>query len=96
MHRFSEVLAAELEDERLRLLDQPRPRADGADRHVPDDAPWTPPECAPRLVHALATGEFDPLAGRYLHAEHDPPETRGERIAVIQSERPPTSIRLRR
>ena len=42
--------------------------------HIPDDAPWTPPECAPRLVRALASGEFDALAGRYLHAEHDPPE----------------------
>ena len=48
-----------------------------------DDAPWTPPECAPRLVHALATGEFDALAGRYLHAEHDPPETLLGRIEEI-------------
>ena len=39
-----------------------------------DDAPWTPPECAPALVRALASGDFDALAGRYLHAEHDPPE----------------------
>jgi NAD(P)-dependent dehydrogenase (short-subunit alcohol dehydrogenase family) len=36
-----------------------------------DDAPWTPPECAPRLVCALASGRYDALAGRYLHAEHD-------------------------
>ena len=36
-----------------------------------DDAPWTPPELAPRLVRALATGRFDRLSGRYLHAEHD-------------------------
>ena len=38
-----------------------------------DNAPWTPPECAPRLVRALASGTFDRLSGRYLHAEHDPP-----------------------
>ena len=37
----------------------------------PDDAPWTPPELAPRLVHALASGRADALAGRYIHAEHD-------------------------
>ena len=36
-----------------------------------DDAPWTPPELAPRLVRALASGGADALAGRYLHAEHD-------------------------
>ncbi len=37
----------------------------------PDDAPWTPPELAPALVRKLATGRYDVLAGRYLHAEHD-------------------------
>jgi 3-oxoacyl-[acyl-carrier protein] reductase len=37
----------------------------------PDDAPWTPPELAPRLVVALASGRADALAGRYIHAEHD-------------------------
>jgi NAD(P)-dependent dehydrogenase (short-subunit alcohol dehydrogenase family) len=36
-----------------------------------DDAPWTPPELAPRLVRVLASGRADALAGRYLHAEHD-------------------------
>ena len=37
----------------------------------PDDAPWTPPELAPELVRKLATGRYDELAGRYIHAEHD-------------------------
>jgi 3-oxoacyl-[acyl-carrier protein] reductase len=36
-----------------------------------DNAPWTPPELAPRLVRVLASGRADALAGRYLHAEHD-------------------------
>ena len=36
-----------------------------------DDLPWTPPELAPRLVHVLASGRADALAGRYIHAEHD-------------------------
>jgi 3-oxoacyl-[acyl-carrier protein] reductase len=62
---------------------------------IPDDAPWTPPECAPRLVHALATGEFDALAGRYLHAEHDPPEKLRERIEAILAD-DLNAIRLRR
>jgi 3-oxoacyl-[acyl-carrier protein] reductase len=35
------------------------------------DAPWTPPELAPKLVVALASGRADALAGRYIHAEHD-------------------------
>ena len=36
-----------------------------------DEAPWTPPELAPRLVRVLASGRADALAGRYIHAEHD-------------------------
>ncbi len=62
---------------------------------LPDDAPWTPPECAPRLVLALASGEFDELAGRYLHAEHDPPEALRSRIPEIL-EQDLNVIRLRR
>jgi 3-oxoacyl-[acyl-carrier protein] reductase len=61
----------------------------------PTDTPWTPPECAPRLVHALASGEFDALAGRYLHAEHDPPESLRGRIGEIV-EHDWNAIRLRR
>ncbi|HEV2590600.1 MAG TPA: SDR family NAD(P)-dependent oxidoreductase [Gaiellaceae bacterium] len=38
---------------------------------APEDAPWTPPELAPELVRKLATGKYDALAGRYIHAEHD-------------------------
>ena len=41
-----------------------------ADR-FPDDAPWTPPELAPRLLRVLASGRADALRGRYIHAEHD-------------------------
>jgi 3-oxoacyl-[acyl-carrier protein] reductase len=37
----------------------------------PADSPWTPPELAPELVRKLATGRYDALAGRYIHAEHD-------------------------
>jgi 3-oxoacyl-[acyl-carrier protein] reductase len=50
-----------------------------------DDAPWTPPELAPRLVRVLASGRADALAGRYLHAEHDDVEdliVRADEIAA--------------
>jgi NAD(P)-dependent dehydrogenase (short-subunit alcohol dehydrogenase family) len=63
--------------------------------HFSDDAPWTPPECAPSLVRALASGEFDALAGRYLHAEHDPPESLRGRVDEIL-EHDWNAIRLRR
>jgi 3-oxoacyl-[acyl-carrier protein] reductase len=60
-----------------------------------DDAPWTPPELAPRLVRVLASGRADTLAGRYLHAEHDDIEDlirRADEIAADDL----NAIRLRR
>jgi 3-oxoacyl-[acyl-carrier protein] reductase len=60
-----------------------------------DDAPWTPPELAPRLVRVLASGRADALAGRYLHAEHDDIEDlirRADEIAANDL----NAIRLRR
>ena len=63
--------------------------------HWGDDAPWTPPERAPRLVLAPASGEFDAFAGRYLHAEHDSPEDLRPRIEEITAG-DLNAIRLRR
>ncbi len=60
-----------------------------------DDAPWTPPECAPTLVRKLATGGYDALAGRYLHAEHDDVDDLLARIDEIR-EHDLNAIRLRR
>jgi hypothetical protein len=60
-----------------------------------DDAPWTPPELAPELVRKLASGRFDALAGRYLHAEHDDLDTLLARIDEVR-ERDLNAIRLRR
>jgi NAD(P)-dependent dehydrogenase (short-subunit alcohol dehydrogenase family) len=65
------------------------------DGYFSDDAPWTPPELAPQLVRVLATGEFDALAGRYLHAEHDPPESLRGRVDEIVAD-DLNAIRLRR
>ena len=61
----------------------------------PDDAPWTPPELAPQLVLELASGRFDVLSGRYLHAEHDPPDELENRIEPILAN-DLNAIRLRR
>jgi len=60
-----------------------------------DDAPWTPPELAPQLVLELASGRFDALSGRYIHAEHDPPDELEQRIDRILEE-DLNAIRLRR
>jgi 3-oxoacyl-[acyl-carrier protein] reductase len=62
---------------------------------LPDDAPWTPPELAPELVRKLATGRYDALAGRYLHAEHDDIDELVGRIEEVR-ERDLNAIRLRR
>jgi NAD(P)-dependent dehydrogenase (short-subunit alcohol dehydrogenase family) len=60
-----------------------------------DDLPWTPPELAPKLVAALATGRYDALAGRYLHAEHDDLDDLLSRIDEVR-EQDLNAIRLRR
>jgi 3-oxoacyl-[acyl-carrier protein] reductase len=60
-----------------------------------EDAPWTPPERAPELVRKLASGRYDALAGRYLHAEHDDLDDLLQRIDEVR-ERDLNAIRLRR
>jgi 3-oxoacyl-[acyl-carrier protein] reductase len=60
-----------------------------------DDLPWTPPELAPELVRKLATGRYDALAGRYLHAEHDDVDDLLARIDDVR-EHDLNSIRLQR
>ncbi len=61
----------------------------------PDDAPWTPPELAPELVRRVATGGYDALAGRYLHAEHDDVDELLGRIDEVR-DGDLNAIRLRR
>jgi 3-oxoacyl-[acyl-carrier protein] reductase len=60
-----------------------------------DEAPWTPPELAPRLVRVLASGRADALAGRYLHAEHDDVEDLIRRADEVERD-DLNAIRLRR
>jgi 3-oxoacyl-[acyl-carrier protein] reductase len=60
-----------------------------------EDAPWTPPELAPRLVRVLASGRADALSGRYIHAEHDDIEALIRRAEdVVENDR--NAIRLQR
>jgi 3-oxoacyl-[acyl-carrier protein] reductase len=96
VHRFSELLAVRLAPDHVFVFSiSPGLVRTEMTSDAPDDAPWTLPECAPNLVRALVTGEFDALAGRYLHAEHDPPEQLRARMGAIQ-EGDLNSIRLRR
>jgi NAD(P)-dependent dehydrogenase (short-subunit alcohol dehydrogenase family) len=97
LYRFGETLAAQLEPHGIRVftispgLVRTAMTADA----FPDDAPWTPPELAPRLVRALASGRLDALAGRYIHAEHDDPDDLAARAdEVVANDL--NAIRLRR
>jgi NAD(P)-dependent dehydrogenase (short-subunit alcohol dehydrogenase family) len=94
--RFGETLARQLgERVPVFVISPGLVRTEMTEPAFPEDAPWTPPECAPRLVAALASGRFDALSGRYLHAEHDPPEQLEERIERVLAE-DLNAIRLRR
>ena len=93
--RYGETLANALGDRIPVFVISPGMVRTEMTADFPDDAPWTPPECAPRLVRALASGEFDALSGRYIHAEHDPPESLRGRIDEIL-EHDWNAIRLRR
>ena len=96
LHRFSELLARELEPQNVFVFSiSPGLVRTAMTEHFGDDAPWTPPECAPTLVRKLATGRYDALAGRYLHAEHDDVDDLIARIDVIR-ERDLNAIRLQR
>jgi 3-oxoacyl-[acyl-carrier protein] reductase len=94
--RFAETLASQLE-RRIPVfpISPGLVRSEMTEGRFSDDAPWTPPECAPRLVRALASGRFDRLSGRYLHAEHDPPDQLERRIDQILED-DLNAIRLRR
>jgi 3-oxoacyl-[acyl-carrier protein] reductase len=94
--RFGNVLAEQLEPHGIPVfVISPGLVRTEMTKAAPDDLPWTPAECAPRLVRALASGRFDRLSGRYLHAEHDPPEELERRVDEIL-EHDLNAIRLRR
>jgi 3-oxoacyl-[acyl-carrier protein] reductase len=96
VNRFAETLAASLRETPVRVfLFSPGLVKTEMTSGFSDDAPWTPPELAPRLVHVLASGRADELAGRYLHAEHDDIDELIVRAAEIQQD-DLNAIRLRR
>jgi NAD(P)-dependent dehydrogenase (short-subunit alcohol dehydrogenase family) len=96
VHRFSETLALQLEPHGIPVFSiSPGLVRTRMTESFGDDAPWTPPELAPRLVRALASGKLDRLAGRYLHAEHDDVDDVASRADEIVSE-DLNAIRLRR
>ena len=69
--RYGETLANELHGRIPVFVISPGMVKTELTSWAPDDAAWTPPELAPQLVHVLASGRADALAGRYIHAEHD-------------------------
>src|SRR5690348_1659043 len=93
--RYGEMLAAELAGRIPVFFFSPGLVRTELTSGAPDDAPWTPPELAPRLVAALATGRYDALAGRYLHAEHDDLDDLLSRIDQVRDQ-DLNAIRLRR
>jgi 3-oxoacyl-[acyl-carrier protein] reductase len=94
--RYGETLANELEGRIPVFIISPGlVRTEMTGDNFADDAPWTPPELAPRLVHVLASGRADALAGRYLHAEHDAIEDLIRRADELRQDDLNT-IRLRR
>jgi NAD(P)-dependent dehydrogenase (short-subunit alcohol dehydrogenase family) len=94
--RYGEVLAKQVEPHGVKVF-VISPGLVKTDMTAPfgDDMPWTPPELAPQLVRELASGRFDALSGRYLHAEHDPPDELEQRIDRILAE-DLNALRLRR
>ena len=93
--RYGETLAAELAGRIPVFFFSPGLVRTDMTSDTRDDAPWTPPELAPRLVAALATGRYDALAGRYLHAEHDDVDDLLARIDEVRGQ-DLNAIRLRR
>jgi 3-oxoacyl-[acyl-carrier protein] reductase len=97
LHRFGEVLAGELAPHGIAVfsISPGLVRTAMTEDVFADDAPWTPPECAQELVVKLASGRYDALAGRYLHAEHDDVDDLLARIGEIRAN-DLNAIRLRR
>ena len=91
--RFGETLARRLEGRIPVFVISPGLVQTDMTSSFPADAPWTPPELAPRLVRALASGRADVLSSRYIHAEHDDVDDLIRRADEIR-ERDLNAIRL--
>ena len=94
--RFGEILAAQLDAHGLPVfVISPGLVRTAMTDDWGDDMPWTPPELAPELVRKLASGRYDALAGRYLHAEHDDVDDLIARVDELR-DRDLNKIRLQR
>jgi len=93
--RYGETLAQQLEGRLPVFVISPGLVKTDMTKGFGDDLPWTPPELAPRLVSQLASGRYDALAGRYIHAEHDDVDDLLARIDELR-ENDLNTIRLRR
>lgn len=95
--RLGDTLARQLEPHGIPVfvISPGLVRTEMTEQVFPDDAPWTPPELAPRLVRALASGRADALSGRYIHAEHDDVDDLVRHAGEIR-EQDLNAIRLRR
>lgn len=94
--RFGEILAGQLEPHGIPVfVFSPGLVRTQMTSRFGDDAPWTPPELAPKLVRVLASGRADALAGRYIHAEHDDVEDLIRRADEIERD-DLNAIRVRR
>jgi NAD(P)-dependent dehydrogenase (short-subunit alcohol dehydrogenase family) len=93
--RFGEILASQLEGRIPVFIFSPGLVQTRMTAWAPDDAPWTPPVLAPKLVRVLASGRADALAGRYIHVEHDDIEDLIRRADEVR-ERDLNAIRLQR
>jgi 3-oxoacyl-[acyl-carrier protein] reductase len=95
VNRLAETLATSLEGTGVHvfLISPGLVKTEMTGDNFPDHAPWTPPELAPRLVRALASGKADALSGRYIHAEHDDVDDLVRRADEIR-ERDLNAIRL--
>jgi 3-oxoacyl-[acyl-carrier protein] reductase len=84
LNRFTELLADQLAPQGVFVfLVGPAMVRTDMNAHFPPDTQWADPEYTPRLVRALASGEFDALAGRHLHAVNDAPERLRGRVQEI-------------
>ena len=97
LYRFGEGLSEQLQPYGIPVftISPGLVRTSMTEDAFPDDAPWTPPELAPRLVLELASGRLDKLSGRYIHAEHDDLDELAARADEIV-EQDLNAIRLRR